>query len=318
MSRHLPLTDIGIAGAAYHLPGSPIDVVDWGREQDAAPDLISLLLANDCRYFFDGPNVSDVDSIAAAIDKLSIDAADWQSGVRYLVHAHTQNFSMPAAPSSILTGLAERYALNLKLCFSVSHLACASLINGISLAAQLLQNDQEARYALIVSSDRTFGGSAYRLRPPGCIQSDGSSAILLCKEKMRCRLGHATMRNFAQLHEGPSNPSTIAATSRLTCFHSIQLLRDHSEETGIRLEDYGQILPVNADKHYWLKIAEGLQLNESHFFFDNFPKLGHANCADFAINLVDRGFDLLDQGKLVLAFGQSNVGAHAALTLVPN
>jgi len=318
MSKHLPLTDIGIADAAYHLPGSPIDVVDWGREQDAAPDLISLLLANDCRYFFDGPNVSDVDSIAAAIDKLSIDDADWQSGVRYLVHAHTQNFSMPAAPSSILTGLAERYGLDLKLCFSVSHLACASLINGISLAAQLLQNDPEARYALIVSSDRTFGGSTYRLRPPGCIQSDGSSAILLSKEKMRCRLGHATMRNFAQLHEGPSNPTTIAATARLTCFHSIQLLRDHSEETGIRLEDYGQILPVNADKHYWLKIAEGLGLNESHFFFDNFPKLGHANCADFAINLADRGFDLLDQGKLVLAFGQSNVGAHAALTLVPN
>lgn len=318
MHRHLPLADIGIAAAAYHLPGNPIDVTDWGPQQGATPELIASLVSNGCRHFFSGPDISDADSIAASIDKLSIDAPEWQKEVRYLVHAHTQNFSMPAPPSSILTELAARYALELKLCFSVAHLACASIINGISLAAKLLQNDPEARYALIVSSDRTFGGSKYRLRPPGCIQSDGSSAILLSKEKMRCRLGHATMRNFAKLHEGPSNPATIAATSRLTCFHSMQLLRDHSEETGISLEDYAQILPVNADKHYWLKIAEGLHLDESHFFFDNIPKLGHANCADLAINLIDRGFALLDQGRFVVAFGQSNVGAHAALTLVPN
>ena len=318
MHRHLPLTDIGIAAAAYHLPGDPIDVVDWGPEAGATADLIALLVSNDCRYFFEGSDISDVDAIAASIDKLAVDAPDWRKGVRYLVHAHTQNFSMPAPPSSILTELAARYALELKLCFSVSHLACASIINGISLAAKLLQNDPEARSALIVSSDRTFGGIAYRLRPPGCIQSDGSSAILLSKDNMRCRLGHATMRNFGQLHEGPSNPTTIAATSRLTCYHSIQLLRDHCEETGIALEDYAQILPVNADKHYWLKIAEGLKIEQSHFFFDNIPKLGHANCSDLAINLVDRGFDLLDEGKSIVAFGQSNVGAHAALTLVPN
>lgn len=314
----LPLADIGIAAAAYHLPGNPIDVTEWGPQAGATPELIATLLSNDCRYFFDDPATSDVDSIAASIDKLTVDDPDWQSHVRYLVHAHTQNFSMPGPPSSILTGLAARYTLNLKLCFSVAHLACASMINGISLAAQLLQKDPEARYALIVSSDRTFGGATYRLRPPGCIQSDGSSAIVLSKEKMRCRLGHATMRNYAQLHEGPGNPATIAATARLTCFHSMQLLQAHSQETGIALKDYGQILPVNADKHYWVKIATGLQLDESHFFFDNIPKLGHANCADLAINLIDRGFPLLEQGKSVVAFGQSNVGAHAALTLIPS
>ncbi len=314
----LPLTDIGIAAAAYHLPGSPVDVTEWGPRQGASPELIAALLSNDCRYFFDGADISDVDSIALSIDKLAMDDPDWLGDVRYLVHAHTQNFSMPAPPSSILSDLAARYGLNLKLCFSVAHLACASMINAIALAAQLLQNDPDARFALIVSSDRTFGGFNYRLRPPGCIQSDGSSCIVLSKDNMRCRLGHATMRNFAQLHEGPSNPATIAATSRLTCFHSMQLLRDHSAETGIGLQDYGQILPVNADKHYWLKIAEGLHLDQSHFFFDNIPKLGHANCADLAINLIDRGFPLLHQGKPVVAFGQSNVGAHAALTFVPN
>ncbi len=318
MSSQLPLQDVGIVDATYHLPGDAIDVNDWGKENRATQELIDLLIENDCRYFYEGSEISDADAIGKAIDKLSVNDKKWHKGVRYLVHAHTQNFSMPAPPSSILTELAAKYDMELKLCFSVSHLACASVINGIDLAAKLLQQDPDAEYALVVTSDRTFGGSKYRLRPPGCIQSDGASAILLSRHDMRCRLGATTVRNFGLLHEGPSNPKTIAATSRLTCSHSIQLLRDHSEQTGIALEDYEEILPVNADEHYWKKIAKGLKLEDSHFFFDNIPKFGHANCADFAINLVERGFSLLDQGKTVICCGQSNVGAHTALTLLPD
>jgi 3-oxoacyl-[acyl-carrier-protein] synthase III len=318
MSNQFPLTDIGIVDATYHLPGEAVDVKEWGKENRATDELINLLIENDCRYFYEGSEVSDADAISSAIDKLAVSEEGWHKKINYLVHAHTQNFSMPAPPSSILSELAAKYQMDIRMSFSVTHLACASVINGIDLAAKLLLQDPSAEYALIVTSDRTFGGSKYRLRPPGCIQSDGSSAILLSRKNIRCHLGATTVRNFGLLHEGPGNPETVAATARLTCSHSIQLLKDHSEQTGIALEDYAEIIPVNADEHYWIKIAKGLRLDPSRFYFDNISKFGHANCADFAINLVERGFSLLDQGKTVICCGQSNVGAHTALTLLPN
>jgi len=310
-------TPVGIRDAAYYLPGPAIDLRTWAVEQDVPPHHVTQLEENGCRYFHEGPDHADADLIASAIDRMLARDAAWLPDVRYLIHTHTQNFSMPAPPSSILSDLVARYRLHPALCFSIGHMACAGAINAIAWAERLLHEDAAARYALVVTSDRVFGDARHRLRLPGTIQSDGASAILVAKEGVRCILGRIDIFSAPDLHAGPSTRANKVAIARQTWIHTKQLLLAHSEQAGMQLSDYPQILPVNADRHYWTQIAAGLKLPASHFFFDNIPLRGHACCADLAVNLVDRGFALLDQGQPVLLCGQSNIGAHAAMTLLP-
>jgi 3-oxoacyl-[acyl-carrier-protein] synthase III len=317
MPDRAPTDSVGIAGAAFHLPGPPQDLVDWIGAHPADPQVVAQLLDQGCRYFHEGPAHADADLIADSIDQLLARDTAWLPQVRYLVHAAGQNFSMPAPPSSILSELVARYRMRPALCFSVGHLGCAAAISAVAWAARLLGEDPAARYALVVTSDRVFGGARYRLRAPGAIQSDGASAILLSKTGWRGRIGRIDTCTAPKLHEGPSTAANQRAIARETWIHTRQLLRQHSAAAGLALADYPMILPFNTDRAYWIQIARGLKLPESRFFLDNIYRRGHACCADLAVNLVDLGFTLLDQGKPVLVCGQSYVGAHAAFSLFP-
>lgn len=308
---------VGIVDAAYHLPGPAVDLRDWAASHGVAPQQVAHFEAMGCRYFHEGPDQADAAMIAAAVDSLLARDAAWLPQVRYLIHTHTQNFSMPAPPSSILSDLIARYGLTPALCFSIGHMACAGAISAIAWAERLLREDPAARYALVVTSDRVFGDARHRLRLPGTIQSDGASAILVGKDGWRCRLGRSDIFAAPALHEGPHSAANKLAIGRQTWIDTRQLLQTHSARSGVALSDYPAILPVNADRDYWVQIAAGLKLPESLFYFENIALRGHACCADLAVNLVDRGFPLLDAGQPVLLCGQSNIGAHAALTLLP-
>ncbi len=307
----------GIADAAYHLPGDPVDIKQWAPEQGVSAKLVFELLKNGCRYFHISTGKSDADLIAGALDRLFQQSAVHPGQISYLLHAHTQSYSIPAPPISVLSELMARYPLKPELSFSVGHLACASVINSIRLATDLLANDDSATHALIVTADRVFGKSMHRIRQNAGIQSDGGSAILIAKENVRCRFGHFAVKNFPELHEGPSTAKNVAAISRSTWLQTKKLFASAEKESGLSLGDYGSILPINADLPYWKLIAKNAGLSEQHFFLDNIGLRGHACCADFAINLVDHGWEQLKTGRPVLICGQSNVGAHATLALLP-
>lgn len=311
------VSPVGVRAAAYVLPGEPLDLVPWAGAEGVAPRLVDSLLAAGCRHFHALEGGSDADFIGRAIEQLDAPAG-WQNGVRYLVHAHTQAFSMPAPPSSLLTELAQRHGLRPALAFSVGQLACASVIAAVDMAAQLLSQDPAAAYALVVTSDRVFGNANYRIQGSTSVQSDGASALLLGREALRCRLGRASFRQFTALHEGPSTPALALTMARTLWRHTAALLRQHEVDAGLPLAAYEEILPANADLADWHRAAAELGLRPGQVYLDNIGARGHACCADLAVNLVDRGLPLLAAGSApLLAFGQSNVGAFAALTLWP-
>ena len=309
---------IGISDAAYALPGPAIDIVDWAREENVAEELVERLQQNGCRYFHIGTDCSDADLIGMSIDKLCGGDKRWLADVRYLIHAHTQAFSMPAPPTSVLTQITDRYQLELEIAFSIGHAACAGVIHAIDCARRLLRDDQDARYALVVTADRVFGNAKHRIRQDAGIQSDGGSAILVSRESLRCRIGTVSVKNFPRLHEGPNTAQNAAAISRYTWLHTKQLFQAHEERSGIPLQNHLALLPINADRHYWLQIAKSVAFPDEQLFLENIMLRGHACCADFAVNLVDRGFEVLDGGAPILFCGQSNVGAYAAISLLPN
>jgi 3-Oxoacyl-[acyl-carrier-protein (ACP)] synthase III len=308
---------IGICAASAFLPGDPVDVLAWASKQGVGSELVAELLSNKCRYFHEGSTESDVELIEAALDRLE-GPIGWQYRVGYIVHAHTQAFSMPAPPESILADLCRRRGFKPVLAFSVSSLACASLISALDSAVRCLNADPKVDYALVVTSDRVFGGARFRIRGAACIQSDGASAILLGRTNLRCQLGSMNFVNFTPLHEGPSTPAGAARMTHFLGRHTVALLRLHEEITGQPIRSIDEILPTNADYPAWREVIQELHLDETKVFFENIAAHGHACCSDFAVNLVDHGFARLDKGHHLLAAGTSNIGAFAALSLHPN
>lgn len=307
---------IGLVDVAHGLPGPAIDIVDWVQGQNVAPTVIDQLLENGCRYFHDGTDQSDAQLIGLAVDQL-IERGLNPADVAYVIHAHTEAFSMPAPPVSVLSQLAARYGWRTRMAFSVGHLACASVGNALQWAATLLRRDPQARYALVVTSDRVFGQANHRIRQTAGIQSDGGSALLIGRDKLLAVLDHITVRNHAELFDGPSNALNAAAIARSAWVQTKQLLQAHASACELTVAEMGEILPINADRPYWLAIGKSLGLGPEHFFLDNIGHRGHACCADLAVNLVDRGLSLLAAGRRVVYCAQSNVGAYAAIGFRP-
>jgi hypothetical protein len=305
---------VGILDAAYFLPGPVLDLIPWAAQNAVSDEAVQELLENGCRYFHAGPEHSDVALMSAAVDQLALRHPAALEQVRYLVHTSTQAFSVPAPPSSVLTEIIRRFDLKPTLSFSLVHLACASVVAAIDHAARALAADRNANYALVVSADRVFGGPAHRIRQNAAIQSDGGSAILLAKQGFRARLGPASVQTHAKLHH---EVRELGLNPVYMWLNTKRLLTTHSREAGVALTGYAALLPTNADKPCWLKVSQSLGLSDDAFFFDNTRDRGHACCTDFAVNLVDHGFALLDRGQNVASCAVTNIGAYSMLSLFP-
>ncbi len=309
---------IGVVDVAYHLPGDRIDIVDYAARSNVDAALLAALLDNGVRYFHDGTDRSDLDLIGAAIETIcGRRGREWLGDVAYVIHARTQTFSMPAPPESIITQVCNRFAIPAKLGFGVEQLACAGIVKAIEWARRLLEADPDARHALVITSDRVFGGAPYRIRQDAGIQSDGGSAILLGRDGLISMLGTITSKTFDGLHEGPTTPENIDRIGRYTWHQTKRAFLDHAIASGCRIDDIDLFLPVNADRDYWTLIAGALRIPAERFFTGNIAERGHACCADLAVNLVDRGLDVVARGGSVIYCGQSNLGVYANITFLP-
>lgn len=308
---------IGIRDAAYFLPGPPVDVVKWGPEQGVSEELICRLIANRCRYFYMSNDFSDADLACLAIDQLFISSQIKPKEVDFLIYAHTQPFSGPAAPHSIVSEICVRSAIQPLNAFAFEHLGCATVVHAVSWGHRLLRQYPYARNVVVVTSDRVFGDVPWRIRQDACIQSDGGSAILLSREKVKGVMQNFVFDNLVQLHQGPFHGENEKLVKRTCWPQTRKLLTKCAKVAGMPIQNIGKILPINADWPIWRIVSRGLQISEDLFFTDNFTLKGHACSNDLAINLCDIGFKILADKKTILSFGQSNIGAQAALLIIP-
>jgi hypothetical protein len=315
------LSDYGLVDVGICMPGDRRDIVDYARDEGVDEGRIQRLLDNKVRWFHMDEDLSDVEMVSAAIEHLCVRLQDraWLRRVTHVIYAHTQAFSMPCPPVSLLSELSGRYEdLRPAMAFSVEHAACASAVMSLEWASLLLHDGGVPdALALVVTSDRVFGNATWRIRQDAGVQSDGASALLVGAYDLRCRFGGITVSTYDKLHEGPSSPENEMLIARTTWLHTRQMFREHSRATGLDLSHASAILPINADLMYWMKIARALRIDPELFYLDGITNRGHACCADLAVNLVDRGLALVQAGGWVVFCGQSNLGAYAGLTLTP-
>lgn len=305
----------GIVGAAYHLPGEPQDLCKWGPEMGVDGMRIERLLKNGCRYFHAAEIESDADMVAAAANRVIRQADIDPSRIAYLIHARTQNFSIPAAPHSVLAEVCARLQLTPRLSFAIAHLACASVVAAVDTAVRLLQGDPGASHALVTSSDRVFGNAGHRLRQDSGIQSDGGSAILIGRDAVRAHIGILAVRSYPKLHSGPSTPTMGRLIGSAAWAHTAEVLDELEDDPDRCLAAMDVLLPTNADIPYWRRLLQERNARPEILFEHNALRRGHACCADLAVNLVDEGLQRAEKGQRVMCFSQSNVGAYGYLVL---
>lgn len=315
LARSASSESMGIVGAGYHLPGEAVDLCEWGPRMGVADARIERLIGNGCRYFHSAKVESDADIVVAAVDRVLRESSVKASAIAYVVHARTQNFSMPAAPHSLLAEVCARTGMAPRLAFSISHLACASIIAAVDTAVRLLQSDPSASHALVTSSDRVFGKADHRLRQDSGIQSDGGSAILLGRRDVRSWIRTIALRTYPKLHTGPSTPTMGRLIGSAAWAHTAELLDELGGGAGDGLQQVDALLPTNADIPYWRTVLEARRARPGILFEENARLRGHACCADLAVNLADEGLQRADQGDRVMCFSQSNVGAYGYIVL---
>jgi len=306
---------MGIVGAAYHLPGEAVDLCEWGPRMGVDDARIDRLLGNGCRYFHSARVESDADIVVTAVERVLRESSVRASAITYVIHARTQNFSMPAAPHSLLGEVCARAGMAPRLAFSISHLACASIIAAVDTAVRLLQGDPSANHALVTSSDRVFGHADHRLRQDSGIQSDGGSAILIGRHEVRSWIRTITLRTYPNLHTGPSTPTMGRLIGSAAWAHTAEVLDELGGCAGDGLQRVDALLPTNADMPYWRTLLETRRARAGILFEENARLRGHACCADLAVNLADEGLRRAGQGEQVMCFSQSNVGAYGYLVL---
>ncbi len=305
----------GIVDAAFHLPGPAQDIEAWAERVGVERALVERLLANGCRHFHVADSEDDAELCAAAtrmlLERHDLDPAR----VPYVVHAHTQSYSVPPAPQSLLAQVARRCGLRPRLAMSVGELACGGIVKALEIALDLLEADPAAGHALVLSSDRVFGGPRHRIRQEAGIQSDGGAAILLGRQRLRARVLDIRVRHWPGLALGPQASPKARLMGALPWAHTRRLWLEMASRAGVAPSALGRVFPTNADGPYWRELAHGMGLKPGTLFLDNMRRRGHSCCSDLAINLADAVFDELAAGRRALCFSQSNVGAYGALAL---
>ncbi|WP_394843524.1 hypothetical protein LZC95_41560 [Pendulispora brunnea] len=309
---------LGVDAAEYELPGDPVDVLAWAREHAAPEKQVDAIVASGSRYFHVAPDVGEVELALRAVGKL-IDAKRFApADIGAVIHVHTQPYSAPPAPRSLPLEVASAFGIRPMWAASISQLKCVSTTAGLEALDALMAAYPQLNAGLIVSVDRVYG-EKYRLRQMGGIQCDGAACLLVTRNSTRNRIGGVAIRNFApKWYRGPDAVAQVEQEIiSYEYLYASKVISQAVKASGVPLADYGCLLPHNSDVRGWSSLCRAMGIDREKLFLENIFRRAHACCSDFAINMVDAGFDALDRGQHVLAAMLSNMGAFGAVTVHP-
>jgi hypothetical protein len=309
---------VGIDAADYELPGAPIDVLDWAKQYPDHREQVDRIVASGSRYFHSAADIGEVELAIRAVARL-VDARRFSApDIGAVVHAHTQPYSVPAAPRSLPLEVARAFGIRPRWVGSIAQLKCVSLAAGFETLRALMAASPQLNAGLIVSVDRVYG-ERYRLRQLGGIQSDGAACLLVTRNSTRSRIGGVAIRNYVPRWYPGSDiaPHIVHEMAFKEWIYTRWIMLQAAESSGVAMSDYGQISPNNMDLPDWRALCHAMHIPEQRLFIDNTLRRGHVCCSNFAINLADAGFAAIDGGMHVMTVMQSNMGAFGAVTLHP-
>ena len=314
----MPAPSIGIEAAAYVLPGDPIDVRDWARTCPADPARVASTIDAGSRFFHVAPAGSEAGLAATAVDRLLDQTRLLPTAVDLVVHVHTMATGAPPTLRSLPHELAASFGMRPRWCGSIAQLGCVSIAAGLRAVAALLRVHPGAETALVVSADRLCDERS-RLRGAAGVQSDGSACLLVRRDSPANRVGAIAISSHARWFGSSDRFDHVAREMiSLEWRFTREVVDAACAASGWPAGRFAQFLPQNFKRPGWQQLCEAIGLPRDRLFERNILRCGHACCSDLAINLADAGLATVRGGGGLLVGLHSNVGAFAALTLLPS
>ena len=300
-----------LAEVAAYVPAQRVTISSLAPELDLTPMQVKVFQ----RYH--GLSEVSRDQDRSLLDLLTC-ATDQLSGlrsqrerIRYVLYARSMPVVAPF-PLNPLHELSARLGLGHAVAFTVTHQACATSLQAIHLAGQLLAADGDPdALALVLAGEKTYTRVA-RIVPETSFFAEASAACLVSQGGPRDRLLAYAAQSRGEFDGDPAEqPDLLGRFQEASPAALGTVISAAVRQAGLRLADVRLILPHNVNKVSWRRVCRLLDYPVQQVLLDNVASIGHGFCADAFINyqtMAERG--LLESGdRYVIAASGAALGA---------
>jgi 3-oxoacyl-[acyl-carrier-protein] synthase-3 len=204
--------------------------------------------------------------------------------VRYVLYARSMPVVAPF-PLNPLHELSRQLGLGHAVAFTVTHQACASSLQAIHLAGQLLAADGDAdALALVVAGEKAYTRVA-RIVPETSFFAEASAACLVSQGGPRDRLLAYAAESRGEFDgDLAERPDLLGRFQEASPVALANVITVAAEKAGLRVADLSLILPHNVNKVSWRRVCRLLDYPVQKVLLDNVASIGHGFCADAFIN----------------------------------
>jgi 3-oxoacyl-[acyl-carrier-protein] synthase-3 len=305
-----------LAEVAAYVPAQRVTIESLAPELDLTPMQVKVFR----RYH--GLSEVSRDQDRSLLDLLTC-ATDQLSGlhsqrerIRYVLYARSMPVVAPF-PLNPLHELSARLGLGHAIAFTVTHQACATSLQAIHLAGQLLAADGDAdALALVVAGEKAYTRVA-RIVPETSFFAEASAACLVGQGGPRDRMLSYAAQSRGEFDGDPAQqPDLLGRFQEASPAALAAVITAAVRQAGRRLADVRLILPHNVNKVSWRRVCRLLDYPVGQVLLDNVASIGHGFCADAFINYqtaAERGLIEAGDSYLIAAAGAAPGATFSAM-----
>ena len=261
------------------------------------------------------PGGSLLDLLTCATGQLTL-LREQRERVRYVLYARSMPVVAPF-PLNPLHELSRQLGLGHAVAFTVTHQACASSLQAIHLAGQLLAADGDAdALALVVAGEKAYTRVA-RIVPETSFFAEASAACLVSQGGPRDRLLAYAAESRGEFDgDLAERPDLLGRFQEASPVALANVITVAAEKAGLRVADLSLILPHNVNKVSWRRVCRLLDYPVQKVLLDNVASIGHGFCADAFINYqtaAERGLIEAGDSYLIAAAGAAPGATFSAM-----
>ncbi len=277
---------IHVAGTGYALASRRNDVQHWCETQRwVEPQVTALLASGAAQYHHAAQGESLSDIAEAGLRQLLERQAIPPDAIDLLVVYHTSTCNTLPAPFTLAGELRRRVGLRRAQHFSVYQQHCVSWVHGLSVMQALFARRPNLRNAVLLGADSILDEGLRAIGTNG-IQTDGSSAMLITRERGAPLLGLATY-NDARGGVGTGIMNETYVNDDTYLWSLVSTMRRVLKAARVKPAEVTHVLPHNVNLPAWRTAMTAIGIPAERLFTDNFARVGHAFGSDATINLQD-------------------------------
>lgn len=304
------IRDIGV----HTPPGVPID--KKMQEEVGMSDFDARLFRR--MYGFShvarDPEATEAELLVRAIEDLP-DRESWLPKVRHVIRARTTRSPSPYPESALTVALAEVGLASVPT-FSMTDQACATGIQALDVAGDLLADEDPDALVLLLAGEKCYG-EVGRVIPNMAVLGEATAAVLIGSQGP----GSRVLSDCVRTHPLTDTGLLMGAEAMQEFIEVIGPAMDEAARTAVsRLPDarvpVDGYVAASVNKVATLRMAENLGIDPANVVLSNVAQLGHCFSADVFINLksgLSEGTIHKGQRVLVTSVGVGSTYGAAVL-----